>query len=276
MPFFQISLKNSELQNHPQNFSGLSRALFSDNLFRNSCIIKEDHEQLTLLKIYYSVKYTLHERWKQEGSGTRTLEHSNTNPAVWLWSQIDHAQESVTSIFSQYWIKLFVKLGRWYSTGLKFLYQRTFNSRINKSFSHTTLKRPLSSSTHGDSTVLIIITLSDKEIRQVLCRKDKSKWMFDVQICTQFILRFRRMPMKEVDWVPLTWKVLTIKTNRRVKKRVNSTIFSASRISIQSYLPCLKWTLLPFYLYLWKLLWKSPVNVSFCGKSAITKTWINN
>lgn len=191
-------------------------------------------------------------------------------------SQIDHAQESVTPIFSQYWIKLFVKLGRWYSTGLKFLYQRTFNSRINKSFSHTTLKRPLSSSTHGDSTVLIIITLSDKEIRQVLCRKDKSKWMFDVQICTQFILRFRRMPMKEVDWVPLTWKVLTIKTNRRVKKRVNSTIFSASRISIQSYLPCLKWTLLPFYLYLWKLLWKSPVNVSFCGKSAITKTWINN
>ena len=54
-------------------------------------------------------------------------------------SQIDHAQESVTSIFSQYWIKLFVKLGRWYSAGLKFLYQRTFNSRINKSFSHTNL-----------------------------------------------------------------------------------------------------------------------------------------
>ena len=147
-------------------------------------------------------------------------------------SQIDHAQESVTSIFSQYWIKLFVKLGRWYSTGLKFLYQRTFNSRINKSFSHTTLKRPLSSPTHGDSTVLIIITLSDKEIRQVLCRKDKSKWMFDVQICTQFILRFRRVPVKEVDWVPLTWKELKIKTNRSVKKRVNSTI-SASHISIQ-------------------------------------------
>lgn len=59
-------------------------------------------------------------------------------------SQIDHAQESVTSIFSQYWIKRFVKFGRWYSTGLKFLYQRTFNSWINKSFSHTTLKRPLS------------------------------------------------------------------------------------------------------------------------------------
>ena len=72
VPFFQISLKNSELQNHPQNFSGLSRALFSDNLFRNSCIIKEDHEQLTLLKIYYCVKYTLHERWEQGGSGTRT------------------------------------------------------------------------------------------------------------------------------------------------------------------------------------------------------------
>lgn len=165
---------------------------------------------------------------------------------------VDHAQESVTSIFSQYWIKLFVKFGRWYSTGLKFLYQRTLNSWINKSFGQTSLKRPLSLwemvSAHGDSTVLIIITLSDKEIRQVLCRKDKSKWMFDVQICTQFILRFRRMPVKEVDWVPLTWKELIIKTNRSVKKRVNSTI-SASRISIQSYLPCLKWTLLPFYLY---------------------------
>ena len=55
-------------------------------------------------------------------------------------SQIDHAQESVTSIFSQYWIKLFVKLGRWYSAGLKFLYRRTFNSRINKSLSHTNLR----------------------------------------------------------------------------------------------------------------------------------------
>ena len=85
-------------------------------------------------------------------------------------------------------------------------------------------------SAHWDSTVLIIITLSDKEIRQVLCRKDKSKGMFDVQICTQFILRFRRMPMKEVDWVPLTWKELTIKTNINVKKRDTSTI-SASRVS---------------------------------------------
>lgn len=201
------------------------------------------------------------------------VKFGQTSEMVSSRSQIDHAQESVTSIFSQYWIKRLVKFRRWYSTGLKFLYQRTFNSWISKSFSHTTLKRLLS--TRGDSIVLIIITLSDKEIRQVLCRKDKSKWMFDVQICTQFILRFRRVPVKEVDWVPLTWKELKIKTNRRVKKRVNSTI-SASHISIQSYLPCLKWTLLPFYLYLWKLLWKSPVNVSFCGKSAITKTWINN
>ena len=207
------------------------------------------------------------------------VKFGQTSEMVSSRSQIDHAQESVTSIFSQYWIKRLVKFGRWYSTSLKFLYQRTFNSWIKKRASVTqplSDYSPLRVSTRGDSIVLIIITLSDKEIRQVLYRKDKSKWMFDVQICTQFILRFRRMPMKEVDWVPLTWKALTVKTNRRVKKRVNSTIFSASRISIQSYLPCLKWTLLPFYLYLWKLLWKSPVNVSFCGKSAITKTWINN
>ena len=39
LAFFQISLK-SRAQNYPQYLSGLSRALFSDNLSRNSCILR--------------------------------------------------------------------------------------------------------------------------------------------------------------------------------------------------------------------------------------------
>lgn len=72
------------------------------------------------------------------------VKFGQTSEMVSSRGQIDHAQESVTSIFFQFWIKLFVKFVRWYSTGLKFLYQRTFNSWINKTFSQTTVTRPLS------------------------------------------------------------------------------------------------------------------------------------